>query len=148
MLTRKSKALIFVNKRQEQIRLDQIMHDVAVLDIAICFMKNLALNPPNIKTEKQLHQLDGFGERKHHPDFIFTKDDKTYCVEVELSLKSKARLEKNIKSNFLTYDYQIWITNENAIKLSRLLEGYKTQYSNIVITNIEEVKNGVFNIFE
>ena len=37
LLTRKAKNLIFANKRQERIRLDQIMHDIAVLDIAICF---------------------------------------------------------------------------------------------------------------
>jgi len=142
-LTSKSKTLICANKRQEKIRLDQITHDVTVLDIAICMMKSLGLSPSEIKTEKQLHQQDGFGERTHHPDFVFTKDDKTYCVEVELSSKSKARLEKNIKSNFLKYDLQIWITDENALKLSRILEEYQTQYPNIEITNVEEVKNGI-----
>ncbi|MDR1628692.1 MAG: hypothetical protein LBS36_00535 [Oscillospiraceae bacterium] len=144
LLTRKSKTLIFANQRQEQIRLDQIMHDITVLDIAVCFMKFLGLEPKDIKTEKQLHQENGFGERSHHPDFIFTKDNKTYCVEVELSLKSKARLEKNIKSNFLKYHIQIWVTDENGTKLIRILEGFKTQYPNMEITNLTEVKNNVF----
>ena len=145
LLTRKSKNLIFANKRQERIRLDQIMHDITVLDTAICFIKSFGLNPEDLKTEKQLHQADGFGERTHQPDFIFTKDNKTYCIEVELSLKSRTRLEKNIKSNFLTYDYQIWVTGENGVKLVRTLEDFKIQYPNIEITNVEGVKNGHIN---
>jgi len=144
LLTRKSKTLIFANQRQERIRFDQIIHDVTVLDVAICMMKALNIKPNEIKTEKQLHQEDGFGERAHHPDFVFTKDKKTYCVEVELSLKSKTRLEKNIKSNFLVYDVQLWITGEDTPKLIRLLENFKIQYPNIEITNIMEVKNGTF----
>jgi hypothetical protein len=144
MLTRKSKTLIYANQRQEKIRLDQIMHDITVLDIAICFMQSWELQPNEIRTEKQLHQADGFGERAHHPDFVFTKGKQTYCVEVELSQKSKARLEKNIKSNFLNYNVQIWVTDENAVKLIRLLESFQVQYPNMEIKNIEEVKNNVF----
>ena len=143
-LTRKSKELIFANKRQEKIRLDQIMHDITVLDIAMCFMKFLGLSPEDIKTEKQLHQMDGFGKRTHHPDFIFTKDNKAYCVEVELSLKAKTRLEKNIKSNFLNYDVQVWVTDDNAIKLICILKDFKMQYPNMEIQNITEVKHDIF----
>lgn len=146
LLTRKSKTLIFANQRQEQIRLDQIIHDITVLDVAICFIKSLELDPKDLKTEKQLHKEDGFGERAHHPDFIFTKDNEDYCVEIELSLKSKARLEKNIKSNFLKYDIQIWITSEDSVKLVRILEDFKIQYPNMEITNIVEVKNDIFRI--
>jgi len=107
-------------------------------------MKTLELSPSEIKTDKQLHQEDGFGQRTHHPDFVFTKDNTTYCVEIELSLKSKARLENNIKSNFLKYNVQIWVTDKNAVKLIRTLKDFKIQYPNIEITNIEEVKNELF----
>jgi len=151
-LTRKSKTLIGANQRQEQIRLDQIRHDVTTLDMAICFMKSLGLAPAEIKTDKQLHQEDGFGTRTHQPDFVFTKDNKTYCVEVELSIKSKARLEKNIKSNFMKYDTQVWITDDrgspNGAKLSRILENYKITYPNIEISNIQEVKNDDFKFIK
>ena len=147
-LTRKSKKLIFANQREDKIRLEQIMHDVTVLDIAICFMEYLGLSPTEIKAEKQLHQESGFGTREHHPDFLFTKGNMTYCVEVELSLKSKVRLEKNIKSNFIKYDIQIWITDESGTKLARILENYKTSYPNIEITNIEEVKNGIIRFID
>ena len=144
LLTSKAKTLIHASKRQESIRLDQIMHDVTVLDVAICFVKYLNLEPTEIRTEKQLHQEDGFGARTHHPDFVFTKDDITYCVEVELSLKSKARLDKNAKSNFLKYDVQIWVTDENGARLVRILEDFKLSYTNIEITNVKEVTNNVF----
>ena len=111
-------------------------------------MKCFVLLPTDIRTEKQLHQQDGFGERVHHPDFIFTKDDKTYCVEVELSLKSKERLNKNLKSNFINYDFQIWVIDENSPKLNRLLEEFRIQYPNIEITNITEVQNGTFKFIK
>ena len=145
-LTRKSKKLIFANQREDKIRLEQIIHDVTVLDIAICFMKSLELSSTDIKTEKQLHQENGFGTREHHPDFIFTKENKTYCVEVELSLKSKARLEKNIKSNFIKYDIQICVIDENKLKLFHILESYKISYPNIEITNIKEAYNDIFKL--
>jgi len=144
MLTRKSKTLISANQRQEKIRLDQIVHDVTVLDVAICFIQALNLNSEDIKTEKQLHQENGFGTRTHHPDFVFVKNDKTYCVEVELSLKSKTRLEKNIKSNFRKYDLQIWVIDENGHKLRRILENFQLPYANIQITNTKEVQSNVF----
>jgi len=38
-LTGKSKTLIHANQRKEKIRLDQISHDITVLDLAICFIK-------------------------------------------------------------------------------------------------------------
>ena len=102
----------------------------------------------DIKTEKQLHQDDGFGIRTHQPDFTFTKDKRSYCVEVELSIKSKARLERNIKDNFLKYDTQIWIVDEpesqNGAKLKRILKSYKKLYPNMKVLNVSEVKNYVF----
>jgi len=143
MLTRKAKTLIYANKRLDKIRLDQIMHDVTVLDVAICFINSLRLTFSDLKTEKQLHQEDGFGVRTHQPDFIFTKGDKTYCIEVELSLKSTVRLEKNIKSNFRKYDVQIWVVDENGTKLIRKLEYFKLPYANIEITNVREVQNDI-----
>ena len=138
-LTSKTKKLIGANLRQDKIRLDQIMHDIAVLDVAIAIMKSLGLSPADIKTEKQLHQESGFGKRVHHPDFVFIHKGKNYCVEVELSLKSKARLEKNIKANFLQYDVQVWVLDEHGVKLKRMLQEFKAEYPNMKITSIKEL---------
>ena len=81
--------------------------------------------------------------RNHRPDFIFAKDSKTYCVEVELSLKSKDRLERNIKENFLAYDVQIWVVGEGVPKVNKILEDNKIQYPNIEIVDMEGVKKYV-----
>lgn len=140
----KSKMLIGANKRQDKIRLDNIVHDIVVLDTAIYFLLKYNISLSDIQTEKQLHSQDGFSTRKHQPDFVFTKDNKTYCVEVELTLKAKDRLEKNIKSNFLTYDIQIWILEDNP-KLIRTMKENKSRYPNIEIIEIKEVKNYVKN---
>ena len=115
------------------------MHDITVLDVAIAIMKSLGLNLADIKTEKQLHQESGFGKRTHHPDFVFTHKNKVYCVEVELSLKSRARLEKNIKANFLQYDVQVWVLDEHGAKLKRILQEFKTEYPNMKISSVKEI---------
>ena len=138
-LTSKTKTLISANQRAEKIRLDQIMHDITVLDVAIAIMKSLGLNLTDIKTEKQLHQESGFGKRTHHPDFVFTRKGKVYCVEVELSLKSRARLEKNIKANFLQYDMQVWVLDEHGAKLKRILQEFKAEYPNMKISSVKEI---------
>ena len=144
MLTNKSKKLISANPRQEKIRLDQIMHDIAVIDVAICFMKYLDVT--NIETEKQLHQEDGFGIRAHHPDIVFRKGNKSYCVEVEFSLKSRTRLEQNIKSNFKKYDTQVWVIDSNSDggKITRILKSFKGKYPNIKVINYRRFKDGIF----
>lgn len=143
----KSKMLIGANKRQDKIRLDNIVHDIVVLDTAIYLLSKYHISLSDIQTEKQLHSKDGFSTRKHQPDFTFTKDNKTYCVEVELTLKSKDRLEKNINSNFLNYDIQLWIL-EDTPKLIRTMKENKSRYPNIEIIEIKEVKNYVRNNYQ
>ena len=138
-LTYKSKMLISANKRQDKIRLDNIIHDITVLDTAIFFHYYFKIPFKNIISEKQLHSKDGFNIRNHQPDYIFSKDNKTYCVEVELSLKSKERLENNLKSNFMAYDIQIWIIKDYHSKLYKILKNKEKQYSNMKIINIEKV---------
>lgn len=138
----KSKMLIGVNKRQEKIRLDNIIHDIAVLDTAIYILEKYNISLSDIQTEKELHSQDGFSIRKHQPDFVFTKDNKTYCVEVELTVKAKDRIENNIKSNFITYDIQIWVLEDNP-KLIKVINENKLQYPNIEIKEIKEVRNYV-----
>ena len=138
----KAKMLIGANKRQDKVRLDNVIHDIAVLDTAIYMIAKYNISLSDIRTEKELHSQDGFSIRKHQPDFVFTKDNRTYCVEVELTLKSKGRLENNIKSNFLTYDIQIWVIEDNP-KLVKIINNNKLQYPNIEIKEIKEVRNYV-----
>ena len=122
-----------------KIRVEQIMHDIAVLDTAIFFNKKYGVEFDNITTESELHRLDGFGVRKHRPDFVITKDDKKICVEVELALKAKKRLEKIIYENFMTYNIQIWIVEDMENKIAQILREHQGLYSDIKIMKLEEV---------
>ena len=136
-VTHKGRILIGANKRENKIRLEQINHDVKVLDILIYFKAQYGFSLDNMESERELHIKDGFGTRKHHPDFVFIHERKKYAVEVELSLKAKANLEKNIRGNYLNYDKQIWVTGDN--KIIALLKNFSNQYANIEIINLKEI---------
>ena len=138
--TNKGNKKIMTERRNRKIRVEQIVHDIAVIDTAIFFKKEHGINLDGAKTEIELHRQDGFGVRKHRPDFVFEKDGKKVCVEVELSLKSKHRFEKNIKDNFLNYDKQIWVVPSMGSKISKILEEKKKAYSNIEILELSEVQ--------
>lgn len=138
-LTAKGKSLIQACTRSEKIKIEQIIHDRTVLDTAIYFMKKENLSLQDITTEKQLHQLDGFGIRKHRPDFIFTKDELTYCVEVELTKKAKTRLQNIIKDNFMEYDSQIWVVPESQKAILQTLTDSQLYYANIEIYPLQKI---------
>jgi len=126
--------------KNRKIRVEQIMHDIAVLDTAIFFNKKYGIEFGAIKTEIELHRLDGFGVRKHRPDFVFTKDDKSTCVEVELTLKSRDRFENIMKDNFLKYDIQIWVVPSLNTKTAQILEENKITCNNIKLLELSEVQ--------
>ena len=135
-LTHKGRMLLGVNKREDKIRVDKITHDIYVLDTVIFYVEKYGVSLQDIESEKELHIKDGFGTRKHHPDFVFSTDGKRYAVEIELSPKVKERLEKNIKENYLSYDGQVWITNDT--KVLSLLDGFMNEYD-LKIGRLEEV---------
>lgn len=145
-LTAKGKYLIHVGTGKEKIKIEQITHDRTVLDTAIYFMNKEGLTLQDITTEKQLHQLDGFGVRKHRPDFIFTKDELTYCVEVELTLKAKSRLLNIIKDNFMEYDVQIWIVPDSQKAILQVLKESKKLYDNIQARSLQKINDYINKI--
>lgn len=145
-LTAKGKSLIHVGTGKEKIKIEQITHDRTVLDTAIYFMNKVGLSLQDITTEKQLHQLDGFGVRKHRPDFIFTKNELTYCVEVELTLKAKSRLLNIIKDNFMEYDVQIWIVPDSQKTILQFLKESKKLYDNIQARSLQKINDYINKI--
>jgi len=142
-LTHKGKMLIGANKRENKIRVEQIIHDIAVIDTAIYFIQKRNVSLDEITTEKQMYSKAGFNERKHYPDFIYEKDGVKNCVEIELSLKSKTRFENIIGDNYLTYNIQFWVVAESGIKIKRILQAWMTKYQNIKILNLKEVQEYV-----
>ena len=140
-LTHKAKLLASLPERPESIRVEQVPHDIAVLDTAIFLHRAKSIPFTAYTTEKQLHQQDGFGTRKHRPDFVITAGEKAYCVEVELSLKAKSRLEKNILDNFMAYDYQIWIVPDKHCKIYQILKDNQAKYTDhIYVLELQEVQ--------
>lgn len=142
----KARSLIHFTNKPEKIRVDQVVHDIAVLDTAIYLNQVYGIPFSSMRTEKQLHSQDGFSNRKHQPDFVFNHKDKFVCVEVELSLKSKPRFEKNIEDNFSNYDMQYWFVPETIPKIKTILEEKEKFYPNIHIFKIEEVQKYVKSI--
>lgn len=145
-LTYKGKALLGQSKRLDTIRVDRIPHDIAVLDTVIYFMLKEGVSLSDIQSEKQMHGLDGFTRRRHRPDFIYSTAGKTYCVEVELSPKSKERFEQNLKQNFYEYEVQHWVVSKAQVKITEMLQQNSNTYPNIKIITLEEVKTYVSNL--
>jgi len=136
-LAHKGRVILGVNKRVENIRIDRITHDIYVLDTVIFFIEKYNLLLSHIQSVKELHVLDGFGTRRHHPDFVVMISGKNIAVEVELHPKSKDRLEKNIRNNYLNYDHQIWITDNS--KVLHLIQNFSNDYSNMEIITLKDV---------
>lgn len=123
-----------------KIRTEQIVHDIAVIDTAIYLLQQ-GVKPNEITTERELKHLNGFGNPKHEPDFIYTRNKKSICVEVELSAKKQATIERNIKENYMKYDIQQWIVPSDKLKILQNIELCRAKYPNIEIIPFEEVEN-------
>ncbi len=147
-LTPQCKKLLAGTYRKECIRIEQISHDIAVADTAIYFNRKYNIAFSDMVTEKQLHKKDGFGVRTHRPDFIFNIGNDCFCVEIELSMKSKERFSKNIISNFTDYKKQFWIVPSNNSVIADFLYNMNDTYPNIDIIELSEVKKiEYFKIF-
>lgn len=139
--TSKAKQIAEISNTDQKIRVDQIRHDIVVMDTAIYINRKEKIPFSDITTEIELHRQDGFGIRKHRPDFTYARDSKSICVEIELSLKAKARLEKNIHDNFLAYEAQIWVVPSMNTKIADILNKSMKKYTNIKIIELQEVQN-------
>lgn len=140
-LTPQAKKLLVGTYKKESVRIEQIAHDIAVADTAIYFSRKYAIHFSDMLTEKQLHKQDGFGVRKHRPDFIFNYKDECFCVEIELSMKSKDRFSKNIIANFEDYNKQFWIVPDLNSAIALFLLDMNNSYPNIKIIELSEVRN-------
>lgn len=138
-LTKDGMRLIHVTPRDEMIRVDKIHHDMTVLDCLPYFIKRYGFTFDTMTTERELHRKDGFGVRKHHPDIVFQKDDKTYAIEFELSKKATVRLVHNIEQNYLNYDVQIWVIPASQSGILNILTSSLEKYDNIEVMILESL---------
>jgi len=139
-ITSKGAKLEGLGNTKSKIRIEQIRHDIAVIDTAIFFHKMREVAYKDIRTELELHRADGFGVRKHRPDFVFGSGEQVTCVEIELALKSKARFENIISTNFMDYYKQIWIVPCTESKIAKTLRNSKTMYTNIEILTLSQIQ--------
>ena len=137
-LTHKSRILLGLNKRADKIRLDQFRHDITVLDTVLYFL-GTGLKPDNFISDKELRRSDGFVTRQHKPDFVISDTSKKTAVEVELSIKTKQRLEANVRNNFLKYDRQLWVIEQSNNKIKANLQGLIPKYPNTEIIFVEDI---------
>ena len=136
-LSHKGRILLGANKREDKIRVDRITHDIYIIEAIVYYVLKYGGSLSDVESEKELHIKDGFGLRKHQPDFVVSSADGHIAVEVELNPKPKNRMEENIRENYLKYDRQVWITNNSKVK--SLLKGFSGEYSNIEVLRLEEV---------
>ncbi|MCX8074888.1 MAG: hypothetical protein N2749_04800 [Clostridia bacterium] len=139
-VTDKATEFFNMDLSKSKVRLDQIYHDIAVIDTVIYFIKNMAVDILKIESEKELRHKMGFNPRTHVPDFVYTQDLKKYCVEIETSMKAKVRFEKNIKDNYLKYETQYWIVPDNKVAIKQFLSQAKLKYNNIEILSLEVIQ--------
>jgi hypothetical protein len=135
--THKGKKLIGTSGRIDKIKIDQITHDIAVVDTVIRYHLERGVELASITSEKELHKRSGFGTRQHQPDFIYKDCNGTYCFEIELTPKSKDRMLKIMSDNFMAYDKQMWIVPKGQTKIRKVLKDNETAYPNIEVLALE-----------
>ena len=124
--------------RTTEIRIEQIYHDIAVIDTAIYLIQSENVDTASITTERELRHRAGFGNPKHFPDVLYTKDKKNYCVEIELSAKKLTTLERNIINNYKQYDCQQWFVPSDRQKIINNIKNVGKRY-NVDIVPLEKV---------
>lgn len=138
LLTHQGKLLIGASHKKDKIRVEQAKHDILALDTAIYLKERFDLSHNDFTTEKELHQNDGFSNRKHVPDFLINHGTYVTCVEIELTLKAKETFLKNLKDNFLKYDSQIWVISKRDTRNRKLIEN--SGFTDIEIIDCEWIE--------
>jgi DNA-binding HxlR family transcriptional regulator len=138
-LTKLGRTLINATEKTDKFRLEQIHHDIAVLDTAVYFLLKRGVALCGFVTKKELHQGDGYGPRRHRPDFTFQQAELRCAVEVELSTKTRQRLVTNLRAHFMDYDRQVWVVPQAQGGIARVLEENAEIYPNLEIIALEEV---------
>ena len=139
-VTPKGKKIFNLEFLTRNVRIENIMHDINVIDTSIYFMKSYNMPSTDIASEREIKHTDGFNKKIHRPDLVINLNDETICIEIELSVKQFAKLEKNVKDNFITYDKQIWIVRKDSNKILDNLKKLERGYPNIEVIPLEKIQ--------
>lgn len=134
----KGRMIIGANKRGDKVNLSLLQHDVAVLDLAVCYVTKKGVQLSSITTEKELHISDGFSTRRHRPDFIIDENGEKTAVEVELSLKAVERIQNNMRDNFLEYDQQFWFVGNANSKIAKIIKTEGDKYIGVKVYKLPD----------
>lgn len=137
--TEKAKTLHGLAYITKNVRIENINHDVLVIDSAIYLAGVKGIPEKDIVSERQIKNQFGFGKSRHVPDLLYDFNDKKCCVEIELNVKQYSKLYKNVKENYDAYDYQIWFIDFSKEKLVENLNKLRIRYSSIITIDIGEV---------
>lgn len=144
-VTPKSVKIFALDYFTPHIRIEQIPHDVATVDTGIHLIFHEGIDSASIITERELKHEAGFGStNKHFPDLVYTKDNKTVCVEIELSAKKLTTLERNMKNNYKAFDFQLWFVPNDRPKVVANVKSIGKKYG-VEITPLERVIEYVKN---
>ena len=144
--TGKAKKIFNLDYITKDVRIDQIQHEIFVVDTAIFFMFCRNISDNQIITERQMKNKDGFSNNKHRPDLIIANTN--VGIEVELNEKKFSTFENNVKNNYSQYDGQIWIVPEEKNKIFENLQEMQKYYSNIELLKLEEVISFVKELYQ
>ncbi|MDR2571222.1 MAG: replication-relaxation family protein [Oscillospiraceae bacterium] len=142
-VTKKAQKLFGLDTYLGTVRLDQAMHDMAVVDVYLYLKERLSLPAEVFTSEKEIRHKEGFTTRSHAPDFLYELLDKkgqVFCVEVELSQKAKERLESNVADNFIKYAGQKWFVPKSNKRVIAWLNEFKETYPNIEIIDLGAIE--------
>ncbi len=138
-VTQKAKRAFNLEYITKSIRIEQLEHEIAVIDTSIYFQHVKNINEQKIQTERQAKHLSGFSKAKHRPDLTFDR----VCIEIELNMKRDTLFEKNVKDNFKNFDKQIWVVPSTKKAVLHRLDKLRKRYPNIEVLFLEEVQTYV-----
>jgi hypothetical protein len=140
--TKKAQKLFGLDTYLGTVRLDQAVHDMAVVDVFLYLKKKLLLPAEAFTSEKEIRHEQGFTTRSHAPDFLYEQARQVFCVEVELSQKAKERLENNVADNYIKYAGQKWFVPKTNKRVIAWLKEFSGTYPNIEIIDMGVIENG------
>jgi len=123
----------------KNIRIGSYKHDEIVNTLSVMLTEKY---DASFITERQMRHQRGMhkaGESYHYSDGVLVFDDKKVAIEVELTTKSRARLDKISKYYLRTFDYsEVWYFYSTG-EVRNLLQKTIGKHSFVSLSSVDEV---------